>query len=171
MINRATKNASRVALGALLVGFCAGALAESADGAIELTEESMDAVSAAGSLLNPPSPALQALADAVGNVTLTGTSATAYVQDASTRQQFGSAAGYITAQRGVASATSTGRDSSRSTQIVVSPDALAPNPYGATISYTKNVLGTEISVFSQVRPGGYALEFFDHKIRNLRYVP
>lgn len=171
MINRANKNAPKFVLGVLLASSCAAALAESAGGGIELSDESLDAVSAAGSLLNPPSPALQALADAMGNVSLTGTSATAYVQDASTRQQFGSAAGYITAQRGAASATSTGRDSSRSTQIVVSPDALAPNPYGATISYTKNVLGTEISVFSQVRPGGYALDFFDHKIRNLRYMP
>lgn len=171
-MDRFKKSTPKVALGVLLISsFCSAALAESAGGAIELSDESMDAVSAAGSLLNPPSPALQALSDAMGDFTITGTSATAYVQDASTPLPFGSAAGYIIAQGGTASATSNGSDSSRSTQIVVTPDALTPNPYGGTISYTKKVLGTEISVFSQVRPGGYALDFFDHKIRNLRYVP
>ena len=170
MIKTAIITRPAIILGVLLAGYSVGPLAgQAADGVIELNAGSMDGVTAAGSsLLNPASAALQALADAQGDLTLTGTSANTYIQDASTRQQFGSAAGYILAQLGTASATSTGAGANQSTQIATTPDANAPNPYGGTIDYTRSVLGTEISVFSQVRPGGYGLDFFHHKINNLR---
>ena len=163
-------NKSAIVLGALLAGCSIGLQAETATGGgIELDADSMDAVSAAGSFLNPASAAIQALADAQGGLAMTGTSANTYVQDASTTLQFGRAAGYISAQRGTASATSNGADASRSTHIATTPDAFDPNPYGGTINYTRSVLGTEISVFSQVRPGGYGIDYFDHRIRNLRW--
>jgi hypothetical protein len=170
MTRTTATNKSAIILGVLLTGYSVGLLAEpDSDGAIELNAESMDGVTAAGSsLLNPASPALQALSDATGSFAMTGTSASTYVQDASTRLQYGSAAGYILAQMGSASATSNGEGASQSTQVATTPDANDPNPYGGTINYTTSVLGTEISVFSQVRPGGYALDFFHHRINNLR---
>ena len=143
------------------------AAADAADeGPIELTEASMDAVTA-GSVSGPPSAAVAAFSDAFGNFTITGTSADTYVQNSPTRLQFGSAAAWIAAIRGTASATSSGGNSSRSTD-VVSTSPSAPNPFGGTINYTKNVLGTEISVFAEVRPGGHVLDFWAAQISGLR---
>ena len=144
------------------------ALADSTDeGPLELTEAGMDAVTA-GSISVPPNAAVQALSDAVGDFAITGTTTGTYVQNKPATLMFGSAPVWITAARGVATATSTGPNAGRATQVITTPEAAAPNPYGGTINYTKSVLGTEISVFAQVRPGGPLLDFFHHRVQSIR---
>lgn len=136
------------------------------EGPFELTEAGMDAITA-GSVSGPPSAAVAAFSDAMGDFVITGTSASSYVQNSPTALQFGSAAAWIAAMRGTASATSSGGTSSRSTDVNSTADPSAPNPYGGTINYTRNVLGTEISVFAEVRPGGHLLDFWHAQVNGL----
>ena len=92
----------------------------------------------AGSISVPPSAAVSVLADATG---------------------------------GTATATSTGPTSGRSTDIATTPEvaaAAAINPYAATINWTRKILGTEISAFSQVAPGGVLLDFWHYRRLTIR---
>ena len=155
----------------LLVSHPFVAAADSADeGPFELTEAGMDAVTA-GSISVPPSAAVNALADATGDLTITGTSAGTFIQNSPVPLAFGSAPAWVTAVGGTATATSIGPTSGRSTDIVTTPEvaaAAAINPYAATINWTRTILGTEISAFAQVAPGGPLLDFFHHRVKSIR---
>ena len=155
----------------LLVSLPLVAAADSADeGPFELTEAGMDAVTA-GSISVPPSAAVSVLADATGDFTMTGTSAGTYIKSSPATLMFGSAPAWVTAVGGTATATSTGPTSGRSTDIATTPEvaaAAAINPYAATINWTRKILGTEISAFSQVAPGGVMLDFWHYRRINIR---
>lgn len=146
------------------------ASADGADGPIELNATGLDAVTA-GSISVPPSAAVNVLSDATGNFAITGTSAGTYLKHSPVTLMFGSAPAWVSAVGGTATATSTGLGSTRSTNIATTPEvatAAAINPYAATINWTRNILGTEISAFAQVAPGGALLDFWHFRRTNIR---
>lgn len=155
----------------LLVSAPLVAVADSGgEGPVELNEAGLDAITA-GSISVPPTAALSALADASGDFAMTGTNAVTYVQDKPTPLVWGYASDWITAARGLATATTIGPDSTLETRVLTTPEAAAPNPYGGTINYTHRVLNTEITVFAQVRPGGPLLDWFHYRATNIWGFP
>ncbi|MCB1802190.1 MAG: hypothetical protein KDI82_10930 [Gammaproteobacteria bacterium] len=145
--------------------------AEDNSGPIELNEMGLDAVTA-GSISVPPSAAVSVLSDASGDFAITSTSSSTYIQNSPVSLMFGYAPAWVTAVGGTATATSTGATADRSTSIGTTPEiatAAAINPYAATINWTRKILGTEISAFAQVAPGGPLLDFFHYRRSTIRW--
>lgn len=144
--------------------------ADDSSGPIELNEMGLDAVTA-GSISVPPSAAVNVLSDATGDFAITSTSSNTYIQNSPISLMFGYAPAWVTAIGGTATATSTGATADRSTSISTTPEvatAAAINPYAATINWTRRILGTEISAFAQVAPGGPLLDFFHYRRTTIR---
>ncbi|MCB1800535.1 MAG: hypothetical protein KDI82_02490 [Gammaproteobacteria bacterium] len=164
------KKPAAIFITALIAAQPFAASADEAAGPIELNEMGLDAVTA-GSISVPPSAAVNVLSDATGDFAMTSTSSGTFIKHTPVSLMFGYAPVWVTAQRGTATATSTGATADQSTSIATTPEvatAAAINPYAATINWTRKILGTEISAFAQVAPGGPLLDFFHYRRSNIR---
>ena len=133
--------------------------ADSLDGPVELNEHGLDAVTA-GSVSVPPSVSIQALSEATGDFVMTNTRTTATVLGKPIPQQYGNLMDWLNIFGGTSLATSVGGDTT--TAVLTTPEAELShriNPYTNTISYNREFLNSEISVFAQYSPNGPLLDY------------
>lgn len=120
-------------------------------GPVALDAVQMDSVTAAGFTLPGTSIAVQALADAIGKISMTGTRTLTSVRGFTAPSGFGSGRN-ISLTSGVL-ATATG-DVSRNTSYSTSEDTNGTTQLGVTFNRTKTVGPTTITGYSSLQPTG-----------------
>ena len=145
------KTYALVVLG-LLTSVPLAANAENAQqGPVALDAVQLDSVTAAGFTLPGTSIAVQALADAIGKVSLTGTRTLTSVRGFSTPFGFGFGRNFAISSGALATATG---DESRDTSYSSSEDANGTTQLGVTFNRTKTVGPTTITGYSSLQPTG-----------------
>lgn len=150
-------------LGSLLI--CSAPLApadSAAEGPLALTATQMDQITAGQS--TPLTAAAEAVADAIGQFTETGTNAGAWIIENDPANAPSSATTYltVTTASGNAVATGPGAQSAVSTSVVNDQPFPDDSVVSTSAQYATTILGTTIAFQSQMSTSGNSVYFFNN---------